>query len=587
LTSPASETTDRRLTCAGLLLIGLYFYRLIRPTLRSGFSPDDCMNLYRSWVYSLPSLIKANLLFFLPSDFIRPMGEAWYRAIYWFANFNPRPFHLIYLAFMLANIFLVYVLARRLTSSRFASLVTALLFAYQPRWSALYFDTGYVFDVLCGFFLYAALLVYIRARQNGRNAHVAVVILLICALNSKEMAVALPALLLIYELIYEHRRRFTTIAITAVCVVAFIIGRTGALTSNPAYRPEFTPARFLATTAHFLNEIFEAQDWIGGLAAIALFIALLAIAVLLRSKPMLFAWTFIAVSALPIAFVPPRGGPQYYIPLFGCALYVASFLALIAERISALQKLSAPTRRAIAAAAMLLIAWPIYAHGKYVALRDVTSITEGAPIVMSLSKQLRESHPSFPHDARLFFFHEPIAPNVEDLLFIVRLTYRDRTLVVERASRAHWTPSPRQQQAYDAVFDYGPSGLITLPEPPLTLAPRIQHLFDQDWKPITADHRAHPGANIIAFATDLGPTNPEVPAGAQFPRDPFALGLIRLLVTVNGQHVPLVNQLGQPGEVNVYRVDFTLPKDLKPGIAQVAVTAAGTRSAIAELPVGQ
>ena len=56
--------------------------------------------------------------------------------------------------FLLTNIALVYALARRLADSRFAGLVTALLFAYQERWASLYFDTGYVYDVLCGFFLF-------------------------------------------------------------------------------------------------------------------------------------------------------------------------------------------------------------------------------------------------------------------------------------------------------------------------------------------------------------------------------------------------------------------------------------------------
>ena len=46
------------------------------------------MNLYRSWYFPLAALFKANILFFLPSDFIRPMGSVWYRAIYFFAGFH-------------------------------------------------------------------------------------------------------------------------------------------------------------------------------------------------------------------------------------------------------------------------------------------------------------------------------------------------------------------------------------------------------------------------------------------------------------------------------------------------------------------
>jgi uncharacterized protein (TIGR03437 family) len=590
LTPVPQQKIDRRLAALGLFAIAVYFFRLTRPTLRAGFSPDDCMNLYRAWYFPLSALLKANLLFFLPSDFIRPMGEAWYRAIYFFAGFRAAPFHAVDLALLLVNIFLVYCLARRLAESRFAALAAALLFAYQERWAALYFDTGYIYDVLCGFFLFAALLLYVAVRQRGRAPRApefaALLALLVCALNSKELAVALPAAIALYELIYQRRRHFITAAAMALMTIAFIAGRTGTLTANPAYLPQFTWARIMETSAHFLDEIFALSHWFTAPAVLAFAAALLAVGLAARSKPLLFAWGFTVVSALPMAFVPPRGGPQYYVPLFGCALYAGALLAF-AERLPSTPMFAFWQRRVAAACVLLAIAWPIYSNGKRVALGEVTSITLESPVVMSLAARLRLLHPHLPHQARLLFLHDPIAPNLEDLLFIVRLAYRDRTMEVERVSRTHTTPTLRQMQAFDAVFDYGAAGLTAVPVPPLALQPRILRFFDADWKPIAPDSPAKAGNRIIALASDLGPTRPEIPLGAPFPREPLATVLLRLEVTVNGTQADVVTQLGAPGEVNVYRFDFILPNSTTSGAAKIRISAAGAMSPAAEIPVAR
>jgi hypothetical protein len=184
-----SDKSDRRLAAVGLFLIGCYFFRLTRHSLRTGFSADDLMNLHRSWYFPLRALAKANLLFFLPSDFIRPMGSVWYRAVYYFAGFHGGPFHAAALAILLANIFLTYSVARRLSGSRFASLLAALVSCYRRNAEALYFDTGYIYDALCYFFVFAALLWYVAIRQRGRAPNVGqtagLLALFICALNSK------------------------------------------------------------------------------------------------------------------------------------------------------------------------------------------------------------------------------------------------------------------------------------------------------------------------------------------------------------------------------------------------------------------
>ena len=583
------EKSDRRLAAIALFLIACYFFRLTRHALRIGFSSDDLMNLHRSWFFPLRELIKANLLFFLPSDFIRPMGSVWYRSIYYFAGFHAAPFHAVDLAILFANIFLTYAVARRLSGSRLAALATALLSCYRRNSEALYFDTGYVYDVLCYLFMFAALLWYIAIRQRNRAPGIAetaaILVLFVCALNSKEMAVALPVVLALYEWLYERRRSLRTVVAMAAMSAALVAFRTGTLTANEAYRPVFTWARFMQTSGHFLDDLFVVESWFTPALVVAFWSALLLIAVRAKSKPLIFAWAFVIVTAMPIAFVDPRGASQYYIPTFGCALYAGCAIAAIAAWCSRRIRLPALQQRAAAACLLLAIAWPLYSYYKKIGMRDVTSMSQESPLWMSLNTQMRALRPDMPPDARLLFLNDPMRTGYEDMTFLVRLSYRDRSLTVDRAKRMPQRPSVRQMQGYDAVFDYQAGNLTELPQPAVAIHPAMLEFFDADWTPIGSKHPAHPGDRIIAKATDLGPTDPEVPPGAAFPHDPFAESILRPSVRVNGRPAEVPQHFGSPGEVNIYRFDFRIPPQTEAGMAQVQLTVGGHTTPPSLIPV--
>src|SRR5215469_394684 len=95
---------DRILLAAGALFLAGYFLFLTRQAVHGYFSPDDLMNLYRAWSPPLGLLFQGNVLFFLHSPYYRPLGEAWYRTIYYFAGFHPAPFKIVNLAILLANL---------------------------------------------------------------------------------------------------------------------------------------------------------------------------------------------------------------------------------------------------------------------------------------------------------------------------------------------------------------------------------------------------------------------------------------------------------------------------------------------------
>src|SRR5207237_10006800 len=89
------------------------------------------------------------------------------------------------------------------------------------------------------------------------------------------------------------------------------------------------------------------------------------------------AWLFLMLSPAPVACVEPGGASQYYLPLFGWALYFAAAL------MGVLRRLISPLRGAagvwapgmlgpVVVAAVMLMLYPRY---KAIGWKNVTSVT--------------------------------------------------------------------------------------------------------------------------------------------------------------------------------------------------------------------
>ena len=89
--------------------------------------------------------------------------------------------------------------ARRLVSTYVISDTMA------DKLANLVFVGSFIYDVLCGFFYFAALTYYIHIREKEVYLRplqlFGFLVLYVCALNCKEMAVTLPVIVLIYELL--------------------------------------------------------------------------------------------------------------------------------------------------------------------------------------------------------------------------------------------------------------------------------------------------------------------------------------------------------------------------------------------------
>jgi hypothetical protein len=582
---------------SAVLSIAAYFVILTKDALLSYFDPDACMNIYRSWSFPTASLVKANLLFFLNSHFYRPMGSVWYRGIFDLAGFNPLPFIVLNLLVLAANIWFTYSVCRRLSGSRETGALAALLIAYHGSFMPLYFDIGYAYDVLCYFFYFAALLFYIRIRSRRRTLSwwqlAAASALYICALNAKEMAVTLPVFLVVYEWFY-HRDSLGPlrslwrwpiahgrgVLVIGLLTLVFVVGRASGsgLQANSAYQPVFSWDRLMATSRPFLGEVLFLPDTISTGAVLLIWLVLFAIAWATKSRALKFAWLFLMLSVIPIAFIQPRGAAQYYIPLFGWVLYAST--ALVQGTQHLLAKLPRATQFApVRAAALFLgLAAAMYFLNARTGWANVTTVSEEGELSRSVVGQVHRLRPALRPGSRILFLNDPFDLS-HQMMFLMRLSYRDNSLDIDSARFMKPPPDAAGIASYDYVFDHRmgrfyssaqppPSG----PEPAIVLDWGQPGFFHSDWTRVTPRRPARRGEAIMSMVADLGDTKPPVPRDRPFPARALLEVVSRVDVRVGAQPAEVLLKIGWPEQVNRYRVDFRLPGNVRPGTPAVEIT---------------
>lgn len=460
------------LSAAVALALAAWFCRHAGAGLHAWFSGDDLMNLYAAWTTSWARLLAGNLWFFGPD--IRPLGALWYRAIFAVAGFEPLAFHAAAFALLLGNMAISWQVARRLGGRAEIATLTVLLVAYNARFANLYFDTGAIYDVLCFLFYYGALLWYLRIRGRGAypgwGESTVLAALAVCALNSKEMAVTLPAALLAYELLW-HRPARQGIAkwilregrgalVTAVPVAMFVAGKLSASASIvhlPGYRTVFTLERALANAGSYMDHIFYQYGWFTPGRTVGLWAALLGAALAARSRRLLYAWLLLSLSIAPMLFVDPRAGSAIYICLFGWAFYAAT----------AVTGLTDPLRRWVrqpfkAAAVVVLAAALLDPRHRFEGRFTSQSALASGNLMRTVWTELRAVQPTLPRGARLLFLCDPIEQDVLDLMYLVRLGYGDREAIVVRAKFT--SPAP-EARSFDRVLDCADGHFVLAVQP--------------------------------------------------------------------------------------------------------------------------
>ena len=304
--------------------------------------------------------------------------------------------------------------------SRRVGALAALLFAYHGQFWCLYVNTGMCYDLLCFFFYAAAFLYYLRAREGWRRVAVWSALYILC-LNSKEMAVTLPVIIALYELLNGRLAKAWRVpAVGAAITALFIFGRVTAMLSNAGYRPSFSPRVYLEHAYRFLGYALYDPWWLAPWAAAALALAVAAYAAWRGSPALRLAVAWMAIGILPVAFIEQRGLDAVYIPALALALAIALGIQAAARR----------ARPAVFAAVLVVL---VVAHDQYGRVDYPVMMAEGQKI-RRVYEQLRETR--FPGKSRVLFLRDPFPNDRWSSAFLVYLTSRDRSLQVARADYA-------------------------------------------------------------------------------------------------------------------------------------------------------
>jgi hypothetical protein len=477
LTVPGSPDAVR--TSAFGLFLAAWFLYFSRGAAGVHFAPDDMMNI-DSFYWSPGPWRLFDSQFLIWRGYYRPMGGLFYLPILSVWGLNPVPYHVALSLVLLVNVYLVYRLARVLGAGEWAAFLAALVACYHAGLGNLYYNTAFVYDAMCGGFFLAVLVYYcgIRGRDLLLSLRQKAIFaaLLVCALNSKEMALTMPGVLLAYEWIYHWPRggdRMTAQAwlrgpgmvplIAALLTLLDLYGKIfgyDALTGQEGYHPIFSAKRFLDFQKTFLGDAAFLHVGGGGILAFWLVVSYLAWRP--GARPVLrFCWAWLVLTPIPIEFLPGKSQGCLYIPMLGLAMFAGVIFEDLAGAMAGVLASEPLFRRAgRSALTSVLIAAAIYFWGRENRSRQQLFVK---PVMAALGAQTWEVIQQFsalnPHvrpGSHVVFLSDPFTE--WDMLFIADLWFRDRSVTVH-LHRLTPLPPPELVRA-GALFDYRDGKLL-------------------------------------------------------------------------------------------------------------------------------
>ncbi len=318
----------------------------------SYFYYDDFNCLYLTQQQSLASLLGHVLNPF--SAFFRPL----YLLVYWLQwhlfALQPLPYHMTSWIIHGVNILLVFLILKGLNISEVSALAGTIFFAYQSVFREIFYNFACVGEPLCASLFFLGLWLYGR---RGRS----VPILILCwtflffALKAKEMAVSLPIIWLLVEVIMGEswdgirgsgqkqgeqnsslrlklRRLAEALFLPFVFVGLYLLIKVpdmGKLVSDslpyspthPYYR-NYSIGAVISGYAWYFNAIFRME--LGPSQWCMIWVTLIAIFAWKKYRQGIFWISYIFITFLPIIGLVNRRLPYYwYIPLLGLCGIVA------------------------------------------------------------------------------------------------------------------------------------------------------------------------------------------------------------------------------------------------------------------------
>lgn len=450
---------------AGSAFVLAWFVYFAWSGLGASFAPDDMMNLHGYWRAGPWQAIASQ--FQLGINTYRPLGALFYLPLFAVFGLNPLPFRIVVFAVLAGNVWLAYRVARRLGVGEAAAGVAALIVCYHAAMSDIYHFTSVIYDVLCFTFYCATFLYYTGRRMAGSRRWAAFLGLYVCALNAKEMAVTLPAMLLVWEWLYRPRRDgrswgplLAAGAITAVYIAGRKFG-ADPLMAMEAYRPVFTLERYLESSRHIANELVYSGGFFDT-RRLLLFWAVLAYTAWRRPRPELrFGWAMTMIAPLPVVFLQGRVHSNLYLPLLGWAVLAGVLVVDVAGALAAWLEgepvIGRAGRRALQGALLALAVVLLFRVTAAQKRRRMADVLANGTQTAEVVAQFRAANPQVPPRSRVLLVDDPF--HDWDALFIADLWFGDRSVDIRLQNK---TPLREDEIRKDMqyVFRFEPGRLV-------------------------------------------------------------------------------------------------------------------------------
>lgn len=291
------------------LALALLFLAANRAAYKGWFMDDDLDNLAWTQHHTLPEFA-AGLASPLFAEFnYRPAGHVIYHLLGKHVGLEYGWYVAVMHLLHLVNVLLVWLLARRLGAGERGAGVGALLFAFHMACFDAYWKPMFVFDVVAALFYLLALHAYLSPRWW------LALLPFWFAYKGKELAVTLPAVLLLYEFTLGERRWKRVLPFAAIAASFTLQGVFKNAPTDNDYTLRFTPLAVWRTLEFYSSKILL-LPWAGLLLIPAWW--------LVKDRRARFALLAIPLMLGPLWFLPGRLFAVYlYLPLIGLALWLA------------------------------------------------------------------------------------------------------------------------------------------------------------------------------------------------------------------------------------------------------------------------
>jgi len=294
-----------------LTIAAIAFFLLLNRAAYKGYFQDDDLDTL-GWAGALPAseflqyLITPRLS---PSNF-RPVGAFYYHALETSFGLDFPKYVVVLHGLHLLNIWLVWLLARKLGIGPLGAAAGAFFFGFHAVLIDAWWKPMYVFDILCATFSLLTILLYACDRW------ILSLISFWLAYKSKELAVMLPAVLACYELWFGQRRWKRLIPFFAVSLLFGIQAVMLPVHRGTRYELQLGVGA-LATTIRF----YSSQLFLLPYAGLLLFV----LPFFIRDRRLWFGLAAMFMLAIPLLLLPGRLYAVYwYVPLMGAAVLLAS-----------------------------------------------------------------------------------------------------------------------------------------------------------------------------------------------------------------------------------------------------------------------